>query len=830
MQAYQVAYQFGLLAFQLSKKLNSQAQKCKACNGLNHLTHWVKPMREMLPTCDEGFQAGLESGEIQFAGYILMHKTYIPFSQGINLETIWTESHAFLQFCQKVNNQVAADTIQGLQLLLANLTGQTANMATFSVEGQTEAEYFLKCKSRDSSYAICRYLIAKAQVLYLYNRPADGLTCLQESVHLFDSIAGNISIIEHNFYHSLCLAALYNEFAHEGQELCLKQLHNNQQQLNIWANLCPENYLHKFLIIAAEIARISGQKETAIEHYENAIANAKAQGFIQDEAIAHERLAQLYLEFGADRSAQKYLINAYYGYARWGAITKVAALESRYPELLGAILQSSKASATVLNTLVTIANPELSRHASSRTSSNSESINQRLDFASIIKLSQALSSTIELNELLQQLTQIILQNSGGDSCVLILPDEMLNWRVRAIATPKETQLCAEVLTKNTEVPIKLIQYVKNTQEVVVIDDLATHLPVVDDYLREHQPKSVLCLPILNQGHLIGILCLENQLTSKVFTDERILLLNLLCAQAAISLENARLYQQAQHYAQQLEQSQLQVVQNEKMATLGNLVAGIAHEVNNPIGFLNGSITNAKDYVQDLFEYLEIYQSQQPPNAVVQDSAAEVDLDFLLADLPKLLDSMQAATDRIKGISTSLRTFSRADTEHPVSANVHEGLDSTLLILKYRLKAKEYRPAIEVVKNYGDLPNIYCFPGQLNQVFMNILANAIDVFDEMAQTLTFAALTTNPQRIILQTECQDNQVFIRIGDNGKGMTAEVKARVFDHLFTTKTVGKGTGLGLTIARQIVVEKHSGRLEVNSSPGQGTEFCIVLPLGGE
>jgi PAS domain S-box-containing protein len=280
--------------------------------------------------------------------------------------------------------------------------------------------------------------------------------------------------------------------------------------------------------------------------------------------------------------------------------------------------------------------------------------------------------------------------------------------------------------------------------------------------------------------------------------------------------------------QDLQNAQLQTIQNEKMASLGNLVAGVAHEINNPIGFLNGSINNARDYVKDLLSHLDLYQQHYPhPAMPIQDNAQDIDLEFLSEDLPKLLDAMKGATNRIKGISTSLRTFSRADTEHKINANLHEGLDSTLLILKYRLKANEFRPAIEVVQNYGDLPAIDCFPGQLNQVFMNIIANAIDMFDEMAQTQSYDVLEANPQKIIIQTEQQNEQVLIHICDNGKGMDEAIQAKIFDHLFTTKAVGKGTGLGLAIARQIVEEKHEGTLEVLSTVGQGTEFCIRLPI---
>ncbi|NJM61655.1 MAG: HAMP domain-containing protein [Oscillatoriales cyanobacterium RU_3_3] len=288
----------------------------------------------------------------------------------------------------------------------------------------------------------------------------------------------------------------------------------------------------------------------------------------------------------------------------------------------------------------------------------------------------------------------------------------------------------------------------------------------------------------------------------------------------------------------LHSTQLQLVQNEKMSSLGNLVAGVAHEINNPIGFLNGSISNTKDYIQDILEHLSLYQ-QYYPDAVkpVAENARDIDLEFTIEDLPKILNSMQAATDRIQSMSKSLRTFSRADTDRKVKANLHEGLESTLLILKYRLKASEKRPEINIIRDYGNLPEIECFPGQLNQVFMNILANAIDVFDEMTQTHSFAELKANPQQITIRTEIADDslrdsfasRVQIRILDNGTGMSEDVKAQIFDNLFTTKAVGKGTGLGLAIARQIVVEKHGGSIEVDSTLGKGTEFTIQLPVKG-
>lgn len=277
-------------------------------------------------------------------------------------------------------------------------------------------------------------------------------------------------------------------------------------------------------------------------------------------------------------------------------------------------------------------------------------------------------------------------------------------------------------------------------------------------------------------------------------------------------------------------SQLQLIQNEKMASLGNLVAGVAHEINNPIGFLDGSINNIRDYTEDLLRYVRLCQQNSSQMASpIQEYAREIDLEFICEDLPKVLDSMRGATERIRALSNSLRTFSRGDKESKVSADLHQGIENALLILKYRIKANSRRPAIQILKEYGEIPKIECFPGQLSQVFMNILANAIDVFDEIAKQSSFIEIEANPQKIeITTTTLSDiNQVEIRIRDNGSGMTPEVKDRIFDHLFTTKEVGKGTGLGLAIAHQIVTERHSGTLEVRSEIGQGSEFFIRLPI---
>lgn len=311
------------------------------------------------------------------------------------------------------------------------------------------------------------------------------------------------------------------------------------------------------------------------------------------------------------------------------------------------------------------------------------------------------------------------------------------------------------------------------------------------------------------------------------------------AEHSLQQMNHELEERVAARTSQLQKMQLEQVQSEKMAALGNLIAGIAHEVNNPIGFLNGSLSNAQTYLSELASHLSLYQQHYPqPVAPVQKNAKDIDIDFVLEDFPKLLEAMGMANQRIKSISDSLRIFSRADAEHTVSADIHKGLDSTLLILKYRLKANEHRPDIKIVKNYGELPNVDCFPGQLNQVFMNIFANAIDAFDEDSENRSFDELAQSPQIITIKTslwsdaENSDTEnpdakgIEISIHDNGKGMSNDVKDRIFDSLFTTKEVGKGTGLGLAIAKQIITETHCGQLNVRSALDQGTTFHIRIP----
>jgi len=280
----------------------------------------------------------------------------------------------------------------------------------------------------------------------------------------------------------------------------------------------------------------------------------------------------------------------------------------------------------------------------------------------------------------------------------------------------------------------------------------------------------------------------------------------------------------------LQAYQIQLIQKEKMSALGQLVTGIAHEINNPVSCIHGNLAHATNYFNNLIRIIDLYQQNYPePVPAIQEEIAETDLEYMRSDLPNLITSMKEGVQRIRNISTSLRNFSRSDKDRKVFCNIHNGIDSTIMILKHRLKASKVRPEIEVVKNYGNLPSITCFSGQLNQVFMSILTNAIDALEESNIGRSYSEIEKNPNQILIETSLSEdkNNALIRIKDNGVGMSVDTQQKIFEHLFTTKPFGRGTGLGLSIAHQIIVEKHQGKLDVYSVLGEGSEFIITIPI---
>ncbi|MEH2213728.1 trifunctional serine/threonine-protein kinase/ATP-binding protein/sensor histidine kinase [Nostoc sp.] len=962
-----LAAQFGQLALNVAAKFDDKASKLEVFFLLgSFILHRKSHLKEMLPLLSESYTLGLEVGNLEYAGYAVHNFCLISSWCGQPLANLEEDTRTYYHALVQLKQLGAANYCLIYWQVISNLLGLAKHPTILSGSAFQETEFLPLLQSANDICGLYIFYSYKLMLCFLFGEVEPANNYALECKNYLMSGAGTVAEPAFYFYDSLIALAQLSQMSGE-VSTTLERVAKNQTQLQQWAHYAPMNHQHKFDLVEAEKYRFLGQKAEAIELYDRAISGAKANEYIQEEALANELAAKFYLDWGKQRIAEEYMTQAYYAYTRWGAKAKVADLETRYPQLLASILQQTRTAFSVNETVFALGTV-------SSTSSSSK-VSDSLDLAAILKASQTISGEIKLEKLLSSLLSIVIENAGANKCVLmLLRDDRLLIKGSISKGTQPVVLQRLPVEESQDIPLKVIYKVlHNKQTVVLLDAIADPTLACDDYIMRQQPKSILCSPILHQGKLLGILYLENNLATGAFTSDRVELLNLLCAQAAISLENARLYERSQNYARQLEESfaelsasnsrfeklvdnvpgvvyqycisadgamslpymsadcyklyeitpeqaiasvqlllerihpddiashqdsiadsiqtltpwrwegriitvsgilkwihgeariqkfadgsivwdgllldiseqqaalrerkraeqelqnaQLQIVQSEKMSALGNLVAGVAHEMNNPLGFIAASLKLTKPTIADIVEHLKLYQQNLPnPADEITDHAEEIDLDYSLSDLPKMIDSMSMACDRLKNISTSLRTFSRADRDYKVPFNIHEGIDSTILILKHRLKANEQRPAIEVVTNYGDLPQLECFPGQLNQVFMNLIANAIDALDESNHGCRFEEIKANHNRITITTSVENNLVKIAIADNGKGMTEEVKSKIFDHLFTTKAVGKGTGLGLAIARQIVEETHGGKLDCNSVLGEGTKFTIKIQV---
>ncbi len=1107
-------YQFGQLSLQLLERFNATDLKAKVLfMTYTFISHWRDRITDTMPALLTAYQSGLETGDVEYAAWAALVHSYNRYWTGDNLTEAEAGIRSFVTAIAPFNQKNGSLYIQIYHQATLNLLGNSSDPSCLSGESYRVAEDIPAQVAANDRTGLFFSYVCQQHLDYLFGHYATSVEKSNAAKPYFENCVSSLPTVLHFFYDSLAQLAIYATATPSQRQQILKCINANQKKLNKWGHYAPMNYQHKFLLVEAERYRVLGKRLDAIENYDRAISLAKENQFLNEEALANELAAKFYLDWDKEKVAQAYMQEAYYCYARWGAKAKIDDLETRYPQLLTAILRPQSNDFAIGDTrLETLDRSSVVNQTIHTNRSTSTSVSEALDFATILKASQALSSEIQLDKLVATLMQVVIENAGAQkAALLLLQDGTL--MLEALADGNQNiSILSVPLSSFSGIPVTLINYVKRSLKTVVMDDAtAANNFSFDPYLMQEQPKSVLCAPILNQGKLIGLLYLENGLTIRAFTRDRTELIQLLCTQAAISLENARLYKQSQIHAQQLErslqdlqdsqtqliksaafleaqressldailvidtnrqvsaynqgfaklwnipqiiletkddfqllgfvldqleqpneflatveylyqhpgeasyheiilkdrrilerssitvklpsgdecgriwyfrdisdrkqaeinlqqinlllqsvveatsdmifakdsqhhylfansatlqllglsteaeivgktdfdvlplefaqnirewdervlrsgiaekfeedvvnsagkivnlyttktpmrdpndniigtvgmtrdisdikqaevaviqksqeleqtldelkQAQLQMVQNEKMATLGNLVAGVAHEINNPIGFITGSVNNIEEYIQDLLAHLECYQKYYPePVPEVSDHAEDIDIEFLIQDLPKLIPSMKIASQRIREISNSLRTFSRADTEEKVACDIHEGINSTLLILKYRLKASDKRPAIGVFYEYGKLPLVKCFLGQLNQVFMNIIANAIDALDAANVGKTFAEVEANPQLITIFTEVSGDRkmAVIRIRDSGPGMSQDVRSHIFEHLFTTKEVGKGTGLGLAIARQIVEEKHGGKLSCISAPGRGTEFVIEI-----
>ncbi|MGD1806029.1 AAA family ATPase, partial [Dapis sp. BLCC M126] len=672
----ETGYQFGQLALALLDRLDAKEVKAATIFIVNaDVRHYREAVQNTLDSLQSAYTLGLETGDLEFAAlstYIYVYHAYLI---GQRLPELNQELEKYNQILSKLKQKNSLLVNQILQQAILNLMGDVSEPWQLEGEVYKEFEMLPLHQQANDATAIYHLYFNKMILCYLlgeFQQAVENAAAAEKYLH---GVTGNLVVQIFYFYDSLIQLSCSKMWVDSKQEDELEKeidkVISNQEKMKHWANYAPMNFQHKYDLIEAEKYRVLGEKLEAIELYDRAIAGAEENKYIQEEALANELAAKFYLDWGKETIACAYMQKAYYCYAQWGAKAKINHLEKCYPQLLSPIIQRQQLGGT--------ANSKIATLTKGTVSSTNTSTGELLDLASLMKASRSLSQEIDLKGAIANFMEVIQENAGAEIVALMLfqADTLM---LIAHTTGTEMSVINIPVETTNNVPITLINQVKNTGAHLVLDNAKEDNDYGrDDYIQKHQPQSILCIPLIDRGQLRGILYLENNQTSGAFTSARIEILNLLCSQAVIALQNAQLYdkeqlarQDLQQALTDLQQAQLQLVQSEKMATLGNLVAGVAHEINNPVGFIGGNVSSAQAHLQDLLSILSLYEENTSPPEEIVEEIEELEPDFIAEDFPKLIASMAEGCERIRHISTSLRTFSRTDTVSKTEFNLHDG--------------------------------------------------------------------------------------------------------------------------------------------------------------
>lgn len=764
--------------------------------------HHTQHLKETCSILMEGYHSALAAGNVEFVTYHAAQFTVHQYLLGkplVELRQIAQDFQAkifSLDAVSAVNHSYLHQT--AIDIWLRQLP-ENSHIDTIKSVSLSLIEFGEEVSEISHGFAFSTLCFHQLIFYYIFGEYGKAIEIIDRSASFMPNLAGTFLETVVVFYSALTLLAANINEQTSHQQIIL----NHIERLEFAARYAPMNYQHKLALVRAEQSRVLGQIPEAMQYYQEAITLAETYGYIQEKAIACERTSEFYRTINQPNIAQMYLREAYAAYGVWGATLKIEAMAVLHPDLQQLLTEQG-----------------LSRDITSN--SSSQNIDLTIDLTTVIQASQVLAGEVVLDRLVEKLMQLVRDNAGAQKVVFI---SMAENQVVIEACLQENGIYERSLdvTQGEILPQFLVNYVIRTKESLVIDDATIDTQFGHDpYIQAYQPLSIVVVPLLQKNEIIGALYLENNLTAGAFTRDRCEILSVIASQAAISLENAKFYatmenrieqrtQELSSALEQLQETQIRLVQSEKMSSLGQLVAGIAHEINNPINFIYGNLTHAEVYAQDLLRFAKCYQSGEQNDIDVRTMAQSIDLDYMIEDFPKVLRSMQYGADRVQDIVQGLRDFARLDESEYKAIDIHQGLDSTLMLLTDRLGE------IRVTTEYGLLPQIECYAAELNQVFLNLLTNAIDALSG----------TPDPMIRITTSPVTDQVVRILVKDNGTGISQALISKIFDPFFTTKPVGQGTGLGLAIAHQVVTKQHRGQLNVASTAGIGTTFEILLPI---
>ena len=832
-------YKFGQLSLKLLDQFNlpkSEALVMHLYYGF--IWHWKEPIRNIVAEEKllSGFQKGIDTGNNEYASYASISYCLIKFFGGDTLENVKSIYEKYTTIIKKIQQKYSIFYIEICKNLATNLGKEYNKYCLIIGDSQKKEDQYLEDWSQTNNEWLLFIAHFSKTIFYYFFKNYEQALCQGiKAKEYIKACAAYLPAPQYNFYFSLVLLAYCNNCNREQQEQLLEQVKENQNSMAVWVSHCPENFQNKYDLVAAEKARVLGQNWEAEELYEQAIQCAKQYEFIHEEALAYERSAEFYLSIGRKEISQLYLRNAHHCYSRWGAKAKVEQLESEYPQLR---LGTAKAIST--------------SDISTTSNRNAES----LDLATVIKASQALGGEIKLDKLLIKLMKTVIENAGAQTGCLIL-DKEGNWVIEAIATLDSDNINVlqsipiDYLTPDHQTPLlpaAIINYVARTQENVVLNDAAHEGQFTrDSYIVATQPKSILCTPLLNQGKLTGILYLENNLTTGAFTSDRVEVLKILSAQAAISIENSRLYEQLEGYSRTLEQkvearteelqqknqdlasllqklkaTQAQIIAQEKLASLGALTAGIAHEIKNPLNFVNNFAELSAELTQELLEEVDNQKDRLDPETREY-------IEDILSDLCQNAQKINEHGKRADNIVRGMLMHSRGQTGERQLTDINALLAEAVNLTCNAMHAKDASFNIAIKADYEhDLAQVNIVPQNISRAFINLINNAC--YAAHKKKILFQASLYEGEGFLptlsLYTRDLGEQVEIRIRDNGEGIPPEVLDKIFNPFFTTKPPGEGTGLGLSITHDIIVQQHQGEIKVETEVSNHTDFIITLP----
>lgn len=808
-------YEFGQLALELVASTNNKSLELKTRFTVQaQIRHWCEPIADVLPALKQVYQDTLETGDLHQAAMVACSYYMGQYVSGCNISQLNSEIKNNLSNIGRLK-QVKALIYgricrQSLQYLLQTDIDQIEQYKKGMIlQGGIYDEITMLARHAQDNDQMALFILYfhKMLLCYWFYNYAEALSNAEKAEQFINSVIGLPIFPSFYFYLALIYLALIPDSSSNEQELFLYEIKHIQKKMRYWAKHSPQNYAHKYELIKAEIAAKDRYVELAKECYEQAAQLAQKYDYLHEEALICERAAQFLFRMNKPRLAQVYLNDAHYAYTQWGATAKILLLEQQYSQFLLVKRHKFKDS---------------SSSSSSHFISSVERSHSAIDLASVLKSVQIIASEIVLEQLLKKQMKVVIENAGAQRGVLIL-DKNGRWVIEAEGGSDISVLQSIPITDTkAALPITLINYVVRSQEATVLHHAAREGDFTfDPYFSRHNVKSVLCLPLINQGKSHGILYLENNLASHVFTPDRLEVLNIFSSQMVISIENAQLYanledkvkertleiemqkQELSNTLEKLQSAQQQLVESEKMAALGNLVAGIAHEINTPVGIGVTAASRLKSLTTDL---QALYQ---------QNKMKRTDLEKYLRSSMQgaefVLNNLSRAGELIQGFK---QVAVDQSTDQKRTFELCEYLNEILLSLYPKLKRTKHSISIDCEQKI----TLSSYPSAFYQIITNLIMNSlIHGFEpEMAGTIS------------LQAELfDDNNLRLIYQDDGKGIAKSNLKNIFEPFFTTNRQGGGSGLGLHIVYNLVTHKLGGKIQCNSEFGHGVTFTMQMPL---